>query len=117
MTEVLIDAARRNSRPEAMQPTVAASATFRRPQEPSGLDRRRHAWPARHGLLRQALPRADGSEAKYVVFVPHDYTGDTALPAILYLHGPGAAAPTAKVRSSAAWRRPSERRTRTSRSS
>jgi predicted peptidase len=28
-------------------------------------------------------------EAKYVVFIPHDYKGDEALPCILFLHGSG----------------------------
>jgi predicted peptidase len=32
---------------------------------------------------------ADGKEAKYVLFVPHDYNGDKPYPLILFLHGAG----------------------------
>src|SRR5262249_17824040 len=32
---------------------------------------------------------ATGAEAKYVLFVPHDYKGDKAYPLILFLHGSG----------------------------
>src|SRR5262249_43200392 len=32
---------------------------------------------------------SDGGEAKYVLFVPHDYKGDKAYPLILFLHGAG----------------------------
>src|SRR5262249_25287152 len=31
----------------------------------------------------------DGKEAKYVLFVPHDYKGDKPYPLILFLHGAG----------------------------
>ena len=31
----------------------------------------------------------DGSESKYVVFIPRDFDGSVAFPAILYLHGAG----------------------------
>jgi predicted peptidase len=32
---------------------------------------------------------ADGKEAKYVLFVPHEYDGKKAVPVILFLHGAG----------------------------
>mgnify|MGYP001335433565 CR=1 FL=1 len=32
---------------------------------------------------------ADGKDAKYVLFVPHDYKGDKPYPLILFLHGAG----------------------------
>jgi predicted peptidase len=40
----------------------------------------------RHGFLNRVYKDADGKEAKYVVFVPHDYKGDKAYPLILFLH-------------------------------
>src|SRR5258707_4041749 len=30
-----------------------------------------------------------GAEAKYVLFIPHDYKGDKEVPLILFLHGSG----------------------------
>jgi predicted peptidase len=40
----------------------------------------------RHGFLNRVHKDADGKEAKYVVFVPYDYTGDKPYPLILFLH-------------------------------
>jgi predicted peptidase len=42
-----------------------------------------------HGFLDRAYKDADGHEAKYVVFVPHDYKRDKPYPLILFLHGSG----------------------------
>lgn len=42
-----------------------------------------------HGFLDRVFKGSDGSEAKYVLFVPHDYKGDKAYPLILFLHGAG----------------------------
>jgi predicted peptidase len=41
------------------------------------------------GFLTRVYKNADGKEAKYVLFVPHDYKGDKAYPTILFLHGAG----------------------------
>jgi predicted peptidase len=41
------------------------------------------------GFLDKIHKDADGSEHKYVVFVPHDYKGDKEYPVILFLHGSG----------------------------
>jgi predicted peptidase len=41
------------------------------------------------GFLDRVHKDADGKEAKYVLFVPHDYKGDTPSPLILFLHGSG----------------------------
>jgi predicted peptidase len=43
------------------------------------------------GFLDRVHKDADGKEAKYVVFVPHDYDakGDKTYPVILFLHGAG----------------------------
>src|SRR4051812_13848762 len=43
------------------------------------------------GFLSRTYQGADGREVKYVVFVPHDYTPDRPVPAILFLHGAGEA--------------------------
>lgn len=41
------------------------------------------------GFLNRVHKDADGKEAKYVLFVPHDYKGDKPYPVILFLHGAG----------------------------
>src|SRR5439155_26531099 len=41
------------------------------------------------GCLDRAHKDPDGKEAKYVLFVPSDYTGDKPSPLILFLHGAG----------------------------
>src|SRR6516225_288502 len=43
------------------------------------------------GFLDRVHKDADGKEAKYVLFVPHDYDprGDKTYPLILFLHGAG----------------------------
>lgn len=41
------------------------------------------------GFLTRIHKDADGKEAKYVLFVPHDYKGDKTYPIILFLHGSG----------------------------
>src|SRR5580704_7023426 len=43
----------------------------------------------KHGFLDQVIKAPDGTEAKYVLFVPHDYKGDKAYPVIVFLHGSG----------------------------
>ena len=40
------------------------------------------------GFLNKVFT-ADKSDAKYVVFIPHSYTGDKEYPLILFLHGAG----------------------------
>jgi len=42
-----------------------------------------------HGFLDRVYKDADGKEAKYVVFIPHDYKGDKPYPLIMLLHGGG----------------------------
>jgi len=41
------------------------------------------------GFLDRVHKDPDGEEAKYVVFVPHDYDGSKPYPCILFLHGLG----------------------------
>ncbi len=41
------------------------------------------------GFLDRIHKDKDGKEAKYVLFVPHDYKGDKPAPLILFLHGSG----------------------------
>src|SRR5271165_6693278 len=43
----------------------------------------------KRGFLTRTHKDPDGSESKYVVFVPHDYKGDKEYPLILFLHGAG----------------------------
>src|SRR5262249_59702837 len=47
------------------------------------------AQEAERGFLNRTIKDPDGTEAKYVVFVPHDYKGDKPYPLILFLHGAG----------------------------
>ena len=49
----------------------------------------RAADEAKTGFLHRVHKDADGKEAKYVLFVPHDYKGDKPYPLILFLHGSG----------------------------
>jgi predicted peptidase len=41
------------------------------------------------GFVKRVHKGAEGIEAKYVVFVPHDYRDDKPYPLILFLHGAG----------------------------
>jgi predicted peptidase len=41
------------------------------------------------GFLNRVYKGADGVEARYVLFVPHDYRGQKPYPLILFLHGAG----------------------------
>jgi predicted peptidase len=41
------------------------------------------------GFSTQVFKDADGSEAKYFLFVPHDYKGNKPYPVIVFLHGKG----------------------------
>ena len=43
----------------------------------------------KRGFLNRVFKDASGQEAKYVLFVPHDYRGDKPYPLILFLHGAG----------------------------
>jgi predicted peptidase len=44
---------------------------------------------ARTGFINHTYRDSKGSQSKYVVFIPHAYTRETASPAILFLHGMG----------------------------
>jgi predicted peptidase len=48
-----------------------------------------HAAEPQTGFLDRVHKDADGKEAKYILFVPHDYKGDKPYPIILFLHGSG----------------------------
>lgn len=41
------------------------------------------------GFLERTLRGLDGVEAKYMIFVPHNYTPQKKVPVILFLHGAG----------------------------
>lgn len=42
-----------------------------------------------HGFVSKVFKDADGTESKYVVFVPHAYQAEKAYPVVLFLHGSG----------------------------
>ncbi|MCS6864899.1 MAG: dienelactone hydrolase family protein [Gemmataceae bacterium] len=52
-------------------------------------------WPVdaqekpRTGFMEKVFHNADGSQSRYVVFVPHSYDGTKEFPVILFLHGAG----------------------------
>src|SRR5579871_206933 len=48
----------------------------------------RAAEPVEHGFLDRTFKDGE-TEAKYVLFVPHDYTGDKPYPLVVFLHGSG----------------------------
>ncbi len=56
---------------------------------PLAAARPRAADESSKGFLTRVHKDADGKEAKYVLFVPHDYKGEKAYPLILFLHGAG----------------------------
>jgi poly(3-hydroxybutyrate) depolymerase/thiol-disulfide isomerase/thioredoxin len=89
MTGALIDAARRNIAPEAMRTVVAALPRSPAPKTLPDRAATANASRAGTGFIDKLYRDADGTEVKYVVFVPPDYTGDETVPAILYLHGAG----------------------------
>lgn len=85
MTRVLVDAARRNVPSDDMQPVVAALAL------PIASTAGTTAIVAPPGVefVEKVYHSPDGSESKYVVFVPRTYDGSKSFPAILSLHGAG----------------------------
>jgi predicted peptidase len=89
MVEVLIEAAEKRVPADAMplvvagQPTHAASSPA--PPSPDQADELRPST----GFVDKVYRDRDGSEAKYVVFVPPTYDASKPVPAILYLHGSG----------------------------
>src|SRR4051794_27451652 len=42
-----------------------------------------------HGFLQRTHMDPDGAKARYVLFVPHTYTGEKATSVIVFLHGSG----------------------------
>jgi thiol-disulfide isomerase/thioredoxin/predicted esterase len=88
MTAVLIDAARRKVGLDAMHAVVADLPLSPAPKASADPPQETLAAP-NTGFCDKVFREADGSEAKYVVFVPRDYTSDRAVPAILFLHGVG----------------------------
>ena len=47
------------------------------------------AQESKNGFVEKTHKNADGTESKYVVFVPHEYDGKKDYPIILFLHGSG----------------------------
>ena len=88
MTRVLVDAARRNVLSDAMQPVVAALSLPAAKAKPVGTPA--PVTPTTgSGFVEKEYRSQDGSESKYVVFVPRTYDGAGPFPAILFLHGSG----------------------------
>jgi thiol-disulfide isomerase/thioredoxin/predicted esterase len=87
-TRVLVDAARRNVPADAMKQVVAALPVPVAKADPVGTPAAVAPRPG-SGFVERVYRQPDGSESKYVVFVPRAYDGARAVPAILYLHGSG----------------------------
>jgi dienelactone hydrolase/thiol-disulfide isomerase/thioredoxin len=88
MVGVLVDAARRNVASDAMKPVVAALPLPAAKSNPVGTPTNVAPQPG-SGFVEKVYRSGDGSESKYVVFVPRTYAGTKSFPAILYLHGAG----------------------------
>ena len=89
MTAVLIDAARRNIGLKAMHAVVVSLPVSSTPKAIDDAQPAGALTTSCTGFGDKLFRGADGSESKYVVFVPRDYTGNQTVPAILYLHGSG----------------------------
>ena len=86
---VLVDAARKKLPPHEMQPVVEAPP---RPAQSDGAPKQNPAPTAERlgwRFLDKVYRASDGSESKYVLFLPHNYDGSELFPAILFLHGAG----------------------------
>lgn len=90
MVGVLVDAARRNVPADAMKPIVAALTLPESKTTPSPAALETASPRSGAGFLDKVYRGPDGSESKYVVFVPRTYEGAKLFPAILFLHGSGA---------------------------
>ncbi len=90
MVEVLVEAAEKSVSPDVMQPVVAAmrDAPAAALTAPETLDAVPAALPGT-GFVDRFWRDADGTESRYVVFIPPTYDGSQPVPAILYLHGSG----------------------------
>ena len=49
----------------------------------------RAADPIEHSFLNRVFKGEGDNESKYVLFVPHDYSGEKPYPVVLFLHGAG----------------------------
>jgi predicted esterase/thiol-disulfide isomerase/thioredoxin len=90
MVNVLVEAAEKHVRADAMGPIVAdllapPPTAQTAPPSPGPASK----LPPGTGFVDKLYRDRDGSEAKYVVFVPPSYDGSKPVPAILYLHGSG----------------------------
>ncbi len=88
MTRVLVDAARKNVPADEMKPIVAALALPAKKAEPIAKPATVATRPGL-GFVEKTYHSSDGSESKYVVFVPQSYDGTKPYPTILSLHGAG----------------------------
>lgn len=62
---------------------LAAISPFQAKENLAGADKKEH------GFLDRVYKDEEGKEAKYAVFIPHDYKGDKPYPLIMLLHGGG----------------------------
>ena len=88
---VLVDAAERGIPADAMKPVakVLAAGPPAALPAPASPDSVAAPRPGK-GFIDKVYHAADGTEAKYAVFVPPTYDGNELVPTILYLHGSGA---------------------------
>jgi predicted esterase len=90
MVKVLVEAAEQRVLADAMGPVVAAMSALT--AAPPGAPSPGSAAKLRPGtgFVDKVFRDKDGTELKYVVFVPLNYDSATPVPAIVYLHGSGA---------------------------
>jgi thiol-disulfide isomerase/thioredoxin/dienelactone hydrolase len=86
--EITVDAARRKVPLSEMRPVVARLFQVQPPAAPQEKPKKITRRPDR-GFLDKVYRAPDGTESKYVMFVPHSYDGTEAYPLLMYLHGAG----------------------------
>jgi acetyl esterase/lipase len=90
MVKVLVTAAQEGVPADAMKPVIAALSAPPPAAPPApAIPGPAVAPRPGTGFVDKVYRGADGTEARYTVFVPLTYDGSAAVPALLYLHGSG----------------------------
>lgn len=92
MVGVLVDAAQQKLPRDGMQPVIAKLSMPLADTKPKASTSTTDVESPKHtGFLDEVYLSPEGTESKYVIFVPSEYDGKITFPAILYLHGAGSA--------------------------
>ncbi len=88
VARVLVDSAERDVPLDAMKSVVDSFRLAAAPTAGADSEGTVESHPNSE-FVEKVCQSADGSQSKYVVFVPKSYDGTKAFPAIVYLHGSG----------------------------